>query len=180
MTAVRLRFLGEVNGRDDRSAGCCEPPALADSSRRASAQDGHVTDAPALGNLPQAGSARRKEAAQQSPAALSFFPATRHSSPATTSGSALGELLQPPPPALRAAPQPIKDPRELAKSRPCRRGKAGRCNRPRADCFAVRTLRGSPNVKNRAPAIFDRAEPEQLLQTCQCAPTRHNATVGCR
>ena len=76
-----------------------------------------MTDAQALGNLPQAGSARRKEAAQQSPAALSFFPATRHSSPATTSGSALGELLQPPPPALRAAPQPIKDPRELARNR---------------------------------------------------------------
>ena len=29
----------------------------------------------------------------------------------------LGELLQPSPPALRAAPQPIKDPRELARNR---------------------------------------------------------------
>ena len=28
MTGARLRFFGKGNDRDDRSAGCCEPPAL--------------------------------------------------------------------------------------------------------------------------------------------------------
>ena len=37
-----------------------------------------------------------------------------------------------------------RSPRASAKSRTCRPGKAGRCNRPGADSFAVRTLRASP------------------------------------
>ena len=45
------------------------------SSRQASAQVGHVTDSQPLANLPQAGSARREEAAQQSPRVLLYFPA---------------------------------------------------------------------------------------------------------
>ena len=110
---ARLRFFGAVSDRDDRSAGWCEPPALrcliAPSIRSGWPRDGR----PSAGQPPAGG-----------------LGSTPRSGPAIGLGRASPTA---PTSSPRCSPADQRSPRARAKSRPCRRRKAGRCNRPRAD-----------------------------------------------
>ena len=174
MTGARLRFFGEVHDRDDRSAGCREPPALrcliAPGIRSGWPRDGRPSagqpPAGGLGSTPRSG-----PACPHHPLLFRFFPppATRHPPPLRRRAR-LDANKRPshhpllfrffPPPATRHPPPLRRRARLDAKkrpsnhllpfrffpppatrhppplSRPCRPGKAGRCNRPRADTRA--------------------------------------------